>query len=235
VSTWADLRQVVLASTEPEVVTGELRSRLGLGRGFGDPELAAFGLADDTMAIGADTFLEVVSPTSPDHPMATLLARRGGSMGYLLSVQVSDLDACLVRVEQAGVRVTANHELQGWSIVQLHPADMGGSSVELDGVHERGRWFWDILDVDRPATSGVDDIRAVDVAADDPAALLARWSLVFGLDADAAAKTLALGDRIVRFVPKVDRAGIVAVDLHAVDRAATGASFTAGNVLFRLV
>ena len=235
VSAWADLRQVVIATTDPAGVAGTLRSRLGLGRGFGDPELAAFGIGDDTMAVGAHTYLEVVSPLTPDHPMAGLLARRGGSVGYLLSVQVSDIDACLARCEQAGVRVTVRHVVQGWHVAQLHPGDMGGSSVELDGLHERGRWFWDSLDVERSATALVDDVVAVDVACADPVAMLARWALVFGLDADTPASTLSLGGRLVRFVPAVDRKGIVAADLHTVDRSAAGDSFTAGNVEFRLV
>lgn len=232
---WADLRQVVLATNEPAAVAGELRARLGLGRGFGDPELEAFGIGDDTMAVGAHTYLEVVHPLVEEHPIAKWLARRGGSAGYLLSVQVSDVDACLARCEQAGVRVTVRHVVQGWHVAQLHPGDMGGSSVELDGLHERGRWFWDALDIDRPATSLVDDVVAVEVAAEDPAALLARWALVFGLDADTAAGTLSLGGRVVRFVPATDRTGIVGVDLHAVDRAATGDEFIAGNVRFRVL
>ena len=87
-------------------------------------------------------------------------------------------------IEQLGVRVTIRHVVQGFDVAQLHPGDMGGSSVELDGLPERGRWFWDILDVDRPPTSKVDDIVAVDVATPDPDALCSRWAGVFGLDAD---------------------------------------------------
>ena len=234
-SAWADLRQVVLATTDPGAVAGELRSQLGLGRGFGDPELAAFGIADDTMAVGAHTYVEVVSPTTPDHPIATWLARRDGSAGYLLSVQVSDIDACLARCADAGVRDTVRHVVQGWNVAQLHPGDMGGCSVELDGLHERGRWFWDILDVDRPDTSKVDDIVAVEMAAADPDAVLARWATVFGLDADTASSSLSLGGRVVRFAHDADRAGIAAVDLRAVDRADAGTEFAAGNVRFRLV
>lgn len=234
-SAWADLRQVVLATTDPVAVAGVLRAQLGLGRGFGDPELVAFGIADDTMAVGEHTFLEVVSPTTPDHPIAAWLVRRGGSAGYLLSVQVSDVDACLARCERVGVRVTVRHEVQGWHVAQLHPSDMGGSAVELDGLHVRGRWFWDDLDIDRPSSAMVDDVVAVDVAVTDPAATLTRWAEVFGLDADTAASALALGDRQVRFVPALERPGIAAVDLHAVDRGAVGDVFTAGNVRFRLV
>ncbi len=232
---WADLRQVVIATESPQLVASVLRSRLGLGRGFGDPELAAFGIADDTMAVGAHTYLEVVSPTTRDHPIGHWLAKRGGSAGYLLSVQVSDIDACLARCEQLGVRVTIRHVVQGFDVAQLHPSDMGGSSVELDGLPERGRWFWDDLAVDRPATSKVDDILAVDVATPEPDALCARWAGVFGLDTDSGARSLALGSRTVRFVHHETRSGIVATDLHAHDRSLRGSSFTVGNVEIRLV
>lgn len=234
-STWADLRQVVIATTSPDEVAGALRARLGLGRGFGDPELETFGIGDDTMAVGAHTYLEVVHPLVAEHPIATWLAKRGGSAGYLLSVQVSDVEACLARCDEAGVRVTVQHVVQGWRVAQLHPGDMGGSSVELDGLHERGRWFWDALDIDRPATALVDDVVAVEVAAADPVALLARWAHVFGLDADATTGTLLLGGPEVRFVQAVDRTGIVGVDLHAVDGSSAGDEFTVGNVHFRVV
>lgn len=234
-SEWAVLRQVVLATLEPDAVAAELRSRLGLGRGFGDPELETFGIADDTMAVGAETYLEVVSPTTADHPMAAFLERRGGGAGYLLSVQVSDIEACLRRCEQEGVQPTMHHEVQGFHVAQLHPGHMGGSSVELDGLHERGRWFWDILDVDRPSTSKVDDIVAVDVAVDDPALMSARWATIFAADLDRAANSIALGERTVRFVEKVTMRGITAADLRTVDRALAGTTFEAGAVTFRLV
>jgi hypothetical protein len=57
---------------------------------------------------------------------------------------------------------------------------------------------------------------------------------VFGLDADTAANSLGLGARVIRFVPRVDRGGIVAVDLHAVDSTADAIDFDAGNVHFRV-
>jgi hypothetical protein len=232
--TWADLRQVVIATTDPGTVAGTLRERLGLGIGFGDPVLADFGIDDDTMAVGKETFLEVVSPTTSDHPLAALLAKRGGSTGYLLSVQVADIEACLSRCESAGVRVALHHEVQGHHVAQLHPVDMGGSSVELDGLPERGRWFWDDLDVDRPPTSRVDDITAVDVAVDDPAAMADRWSTVFGLAADPHARTLDLGRRVVHFVPRAERPGIVAVSLRTTDPDLAETRFVAGHVEFRL-
>ncbi len=231
---WADLRQVVIATVEPDVVAGALRRELRLGEGFGDPELAAHGIEDDTMAIGTHAFIEVVSPTTPDHPMATWLAGRGGSAGYLLSVQVSDVDRCLDRCRAAGIRVPLTQLVQGHRIAQLHRGDMS-AGLELDGISERGRWFWDDLPVARPSDARVDEVVAVELAVGDPAAVAALWAHVLGLE-PTSPTSVDLGGRAVRFVQSVERKGLVAIDLHAVDRAEDpGTTFSAGGVEIRLV
>jgi hypothetical protein len=232
---WAELRQVIVATTDPVGVAGLLREQLWLGAGFGDPELDAHGIADDTMAVGAHTYLEVVSPTTPDHPMAQWLEARGGTSGYLLSVQVSDVDACLERCRELGVRVPLTQPVQGFRIAQLHRGDMG-FGLEIDGIVPRGRWFWDILDVDRPADARVDDIVAVDVAVKDPVASAARMAAVLGLPGAAGSiDSIDLGGRTVRFVESTDRNGTVAVSLHAVDRAEAGNRFDVAGIDIVLV
>jgi hypothetical protein len=229
---WADLRQVIVATTEPEHVAGLLREQLRLGRGFGDPELDAHGIADDTMAVGAHTYLEVVSPTTPDHPMAQWLGTRGGTSGYLLSVQVSDVEACLERCRALGVRVPLTQPVQGFRVAQLHRGDMG-FGLEIDGIVPRGRWFWDILDVDRPRDARVDDIVGVDVAVKDPAASVASAAAVLGLPSDG--ESIDLGGRTVRFVESDDRNGPVTVSLHAVDRTEAGNRFDVAGIDIVLV
>jgi hypothetical protein len=228
---WADLRQVVIATVEPERVAGQLREQLRLGRGFGDPELDAHGIADDTMAVGTHTYLEVVSPTSADHPMAQWLRARGGTSGYLLSVQVADIDACLQRCAELGVRVPLTQPVQGFTIAQLHRGDMG-FGLEIDGIVPRGRWFWDILDVDRPRDARVDDVVAVD-AVRNPLAAAARTAAVLGLP--AVDDSIDLGGRLVRFVASDERNGPVAVKLHAVDRAEAGNRFDVAGLDIVLV
>jgi len=231
-SSWADLRQVIIATVHPVDVAGQLRTQLRLGRGFGDPELDAHGIADDTMAVGAHTYLEVVSPTTAEHPMAQWLQGRGGTSGYLLSVQVSDIEACLARCRDLGVRVPLTQPVQGFTVAQLHRGDMG-FGLEIDGIVPRGRWFWDILDVDRPQDSRVDDIVAVDVAVKDPAHAAARMAAVVGVPADG--DTVQLAHRVIRFVASEDRNGPVAVSLRAVDRAEAGNRFDAAGLDILLV
>ncbi|HQZ33979.1 MAG TPA: hypothetical protein PK020_06115 [Ilumatobacteraceae bacterium] len=232
-SEWADLRQVVVATTDADGVVTTLREQLALGASFGDPELAAHGIADETFAVGSHAFLEVVSPLTADHPMAAWLAGRGGSAGYLLSVQVSDVDACLERCSADGIRVPLTQFVQGHRIAQLHRGDMR-AGLELDGIAQRGRWFWDALEIDRPTGALVDDVVGVEIAVDDPQAAATRWAYVLGLE-QAVPMEVDLSGRAVRFVPRADVSGIVAVDLRAVDRNAVGSGFTVGGVQIRLV
>lgn len=233
-SAWADLRQVVFASTEPDLVAGTIRRELRLGEGFGDPELASHGIADETMAVGAHTYLEVVSPLTADHPMASWLSFRGGTAGYLLSVQVSDVDACLERCAAAGIRVPLTQPVQGHRVAQLHRGDMS-FGIELDGISERGRWFWDDLPVDRRADARVDEVTAVDIAVAEPAAVAERWAHVMGLD-PAGPTSVDLGGRVIRFVADDEHRGIVGIELHAVDRTSDpGYEFSVAGVSVRLV
>jgi hypothetical protein len=164
--------------------------------------------------------------------MAQWLQARGGTSGYLLSVQVSDIDACLARCRDLGVRVPLTQPVQGFTVAQLHRGDMG-FGLEIDGIVPRGRWFWDILDVDRPADMRVDDIVAVDVAVKDPGSAAERMASVLGLS--SSGDSVMLADRVVRFIASDDCNGPVAVSLHAVDRAEAGNRFDAAGLDIVLV
>src|SRR5689334_19015235 len=237
---WAELRQVGFATLDHASAVRTATDLLALGPGFGDPLLAAMGVADFTAPVGPDTYVEVLAPTTPDHSVARWLRRVGGASGWVLSIQVPSLDGVRERAAAHGVRVAVETEAMGHRIVQLHPLDVG-VLLELDELVPREAWFWDELPGARAAhaarTSKADDILAVDVAVDAasdpgaPAAMARTWAAVIGIDpstpstpprppegtADGA--VLALGRRTVRFVPARDgRTGIVAVDVHATDR-----------------
>jgi hypothetical protein len=228
---WAELRQVGFAALDHAAAVRTATDLLALGPGFGDPLLAAMGLADFTAPVGPDTYLEILAPTTPDHSVARWLRRAGGASGWVLSTQVPSLDGVKERAAEHGVRVAVETEAMGRRIVQLHPLDVG-VLLELDEFLPRGAWFWDELPSARAAhaarTTKADDILAVDVAVDAasdpgaPAAMARTWAAIIGIappvtTADGAA--LAFGHRTIRFVPaRNGRTGIVAVDLHATDR-----------------
>ncbi|GAA4261148.1 VOC family protein [Dactylosporangium darangshiense] len=198
---WALLRQVVLATPDIAADGRLLREHLGLGAGFADPELAAIGMADDTMALAGGSYLELVAPLTPDVSIARWLARRGPG-GYALSVQHGDPLAARDRALKLGVRVVADQLVMGHPIVQFHPAD-AGLLLELDGIAERDAWFWDGMGVDPSPHALVDDVVSVTVPARDPATTVELWAEILGYPA-ASAGSIDLGGRLVHFRPAAE-------------------------------
>jgi hypothetical protein len=240
---WAELRQVGLAALDHQAAVHAATELLELGPGFDDPMLAAWHLVDFTAPIGPDTYLEILAPTTPDHSIARWLGRVGGASGWVLATQVPSLDGVAERAAQHGVRIAVQTQAMGRTIVQLHPLDVG-ALLELDEFLPRGAWFWDDLETNRTAQASrgtkVDNIVAVDVATQDPAAMAATWAAIIGLEPPtqtADGVTIAFSSRTIRFVPPAGgRTGIVAVDLHATDRAhGTGLAGELCNTLIRFV
>jgi len=159
---------------------------------------------------------------------------------------VPSLDGVRERAAERGVRIAVQTQAMGKDIIQLHPLDVG-VLLELDAFLPRDEWFWDNTPAAQAAQASrsakVDDIVAVDIAvgaaAGDPASMAATWAAIIGLEppvptVDGAA--IAFGRRTIRFVPApAGRTGIVAVDLHATDRAVAGRVGELCNTLIRFV
>jgi len=240
---WAELRQVGFAALDHAAAERAATDLLGLGWGFGDPLLAGLNLADFTAPIGPDTYVEVLTPTVPEHSVARWLRRVGGASGWVLATQVPSLDGVTERAAERGVRIAVQTHAMGHDIVQLHPLDVG-VLLELDEFLPRDAWFWDDVEAAQAAyasrSAKVDDIVAVDVAAADPAAMAETWAAIIGLEPPARAAdgaAIAFGSRTIRFVAAAGgRTGIVAVDLHVTDREhGTGRTGELCNTLIRFV
>jgi hypothetical protein len=238
---WAQLRQVVLATANHDADVVAAQKLLGLGPSFADPVLAEWGLADATMPVGPDTYLEFVSPTSSDHPLSRWLQRVGGGGGYVLSTQVPSIEGVRERCAQLGVGIVADTETDGHSILQLHPKQMG-VMLELDEFLPRGEWFWDELPdaVAAHTFVGADivDIRAVEISTPDPVALAERWTDILGLAPaveEGEAIVVSFDGRPIRFVTgEVTR--MTAVDVVAADREnGVGRRATVCQVEFRFI
>ena len=102
---WAELRQVGFAALDHAAAVRTATELLALGPGFGDPLLAELGLADFTAPVGLGTYVEVLAPATPGHPVARWLGKVGGSSGWVLSTQVPSLDGVKERAAEHGVRV----------------------------------------------------------------------------------------------------------------------------------
>ena len=203
---------------------------------YRDPGLAAFGLRHGLYAIG-DHILEVVAPKDEGTTAGRYLDRRGGDGGYMVLVQVDDLEAHRRRLAGTDLRIVYEAEGPGIRGLHLHPVDVGGAILSIDQNDPVEGWGWAGLDWPYHAASTVvDDLVAVEIQADDPAELAARWSLA--LDRPVAADgTIALDDAVIRFVAASDGRGpgLAAADLVAVDRSRAGQSLEICGTRLNLV
>ena len=85
-----------------------------------------------TMRSGSG-WIELISPTDPDGPIARFLAKRGEGLHHV-AYGVSDLAGKLEELEAAGVRLidrTPRVGAHGWRIAFVHPESCGGVLTEL--------------------------------------------------------------------------------------------------------
>lgn len=177
------MRQVVLAARELDPVAAALQQSLGLGEPFADPGVAEFGIDNAVFALG-DCFIEVISPTGPNTAAGRWLDRRGGDGGYMLIVQLDDLDAARARAAGLGVRVVWSVDLPDISGTHLHPADMRGAIVSLDRADPPESWRWGGPEWTGRAGRGAPGrLLGVEVAVADPVATADRWAQVLGVAA----------------------------------------------------
>lgn len=84
--------------------------------------------------VGEGRWLELISPTDAEGPIATFMAKRGQGMHHV-AYQVDDIVAELQRLKTAGVRLidevprAGAHE--GWLIAFIHPESTNGVLTEL--------------------------------------------------------------------------------------------------------
>jgi hypothetical protein len=200
--TWTRLRQVALVAHDLDAVVAELCDTFGLEVAFNDPAVAAFGLRNAVIPIGTQ-FIEVVSPTREGTAGGRQLQRLSGDGGYMVICHTDDHPAVRTRVDGLQVRIAFEGEDHGYRIMQLHPADTGGSFLEIDfqpgGDDPRGPWAPAGVDWQRAVrTEIVDGIGGVTVQSTDPTRVAARWAAIIGTD--VLDGVVALDNATVRFV-----------------------------------
>jgi hypothetical protein len=207
------LRQAVLVAAELEPVADQLREALGLGEPFRDPGVGLFGLENAVFALG-DCFLEIVSPTEPGTAAGRYLERHGGDGGYMVMFDLEDLAGGRQRAKDSGVRTVWEIDLPDISGTHLHPADIGGAIVSIDGSEPYGSWRWGGPDwTGQIGTGGAPGrLAGVTLVVAEPDVTAARWSQVLGVplsddDTIEGDAVLALEDSELRFRPATDGRG----------------------------
>ena len=196
------VRQVVIAVRDLPA-SASSATALGLPFVHEDPGVAAFGAVNSLHAAG-DTFVELLAERERGSAVGRHLSRLGGDGGYMVIVQVDDLDAHLARVEDAGVRVIWQGGVEGIRAAHLHPSDVGSTILSLDEADPPEAWPWCGPDWTGQALEiAGTPIGGVTLTAADPAATAARWAQV--LDAPASGSTVELAGTTIDFVPADDR------------------------------
>jgi hypothetical protein len=223
------LRQICLVARELAPVVDELRKVFSIEPCHVDPGVGKFGLENTLLAVGSN-FIEVVAPVRDDTAAGRFLKRRGGDAGYMVICQVPSRDEqeqVRQRAADNDVRVAYDSDRGDWHIMQLHPADMGASFLEVEWDSEAdptGNWHpaggkdWK----GTVCRDVISDITAAELQSDDPGTLARRWAAVLGLPLQQHGDVLAisLANAQLRFVQARDGRGegLGGIDVRATDR-----------------
>jgi len=225
------LRQIALVAERLQPVLEDLQAVLGIGVCHVDPQVEVFGLENSLLPVGTN-FIEVVAPIRENTAGGRYLKRRGGDGGYMIITQADSLatqESCRARARQMGIRVVWESAHDTGRFMQLHPADTGGSFLEIDWDEKnehQGNWppaggtGWQ----EAVRTDVVSSIMAAQLQSPDPTALARRWSTVLDIpltQGPAGAPQIALNNAAIRFVKARDGRGegLGALDIRAADPA----------------
>ena len=207
------LRQIALVAADLDPVVQSFQTALGLQVAFNDPGVATFGLRNAVMPLG-NQFVEVVAPIRDGTAGGRYLQRRHGDGGYMVILQSNHHAARKARVAELGIRTALQHDGAEYHIMQLHPADTGGSFLEIDeqigGDDMDGPWEPAGPDWQRArSTDIVTGIAAAEIQSPDPQRLAARWSEILErpLEDQGHHFTIDLDNATLRFVEATDGRG----------------------------
>ena len=203
-----------MVAADLDAAEARITDELGVELCFRDPGVATFGLRNALFPIG-DQFLEVVSPTRDGTTAGRQLAKRGGDSGYMVILEVDDLDTMRRRFDERRARIVFEAVTDGIVGLHLHPADVGGAILSVDRADTGGEWPWAGPSWrDHIRTDTVDAVDSVTVAARDPSAMAARWGDVLGQTVVDDAIALADGG-VIRFVATQGSEGVRGFGLRA--------------------
>jgi hypothetical protein len=229
------LRQVALVAAELEPVSEALQDVFGLGEPYDDPGVGEFGLHNVVFPI-ADTYLEVVSPKQEGTTAERYLQRRKGDGGYMALFQTNDIAQEKRRMKDLGVRTVWEADLDDAKAIHLHPRDVGGAIMSLDVMIPVQSWRWAGPGWEaRSKTDVTSRIVGVELQAEDPEALAARWADVLNAKAVKDGRgyriDLDFGTHVHVMPADNDRGdGIAGVDLMTADKDAILANAKARGI-----
>src|ERR1700761_1593446 len=215
------LRQVALVAADLPPVEAGIIEELGVELCYRDPDVGLFGLTNALFPIG-DKVLEVVSPVRAGTSAGRQLDKRKGDGGYMVILQVDDLDEMRRRIETHDVRVVFTAARPDITGIHLHPKDVGAAILSVDQSDQWDDWGWAGPDWRHHiATRVVTDMVGVAMQSEHPATTAIRWAALLGRAVSEIGDEyqVPLEEGVLRFVPLGDDRGdgVCAVDLRAAD------------------
>ena len=224
------IRQLVLLVPDLESALAEAREMFGFERGIRDEaEMAKLGFEHEICSF-ADTFLEICAPLGPEWPHARLVEKRG-PMGYMVDVQVEDLEAVVARAAAIGIAPLFSEPFNDSLISQWHPRALG-TLAEFDQIEPAETWHYADRIFANAATGVATDLVGAEIAVPDPVAMTRTWATLLDVE-PASATSLDLGGSTLRF--SEGTGGFRAIDVAAADPARIGETVRLLGVDFTFV
>jgi hypothetical protein len=219
------VRQIALVASDDLAAAREFIDVLGLSIAYHDPQIGRIKLHNTLLPVGTQ-IIEIVAPLQSGITAERYLARRKGSGGYMVITQTDNHPARRARVDELGIRIVGQFDDDGFTNMQLHPRDTGGSFFEIDyqagGEDPMGPWSPAGPDWQSAIrTELVSAITAAEMQCDDPEKVASRWSEIVEIDrADVdGVPTIPLDNATLRFVGLMDDRGegLAGIDLQCSD------------------
>lgn len=203
------LRQIALVAKDLDAARADIAAVLGLDYAYEDPGVGKYGLHNVVFPVGT-TFLEVVSPMTEGTTAGRLLDKRGGDGGYMVILQAERLAEARERVRAAGARIVDQFDGDGFAFTHIHPRDVGGAVLSIDGMEPPERWEWG-GPVWQKHNGGDRNLAIVgaELQGEAPDRMAARWAEVLGVPAkrDGDLWRIGLGGGTLRFTGLKDERG----------------------------
>lgn len=224
------IRQICLVADKLQPVFEDFSRVFEIENCYSDPQVDFFGLENGLLPIGTD-FIEIVAPIRDNTTAGRYIDRREGNGGYMVLLQTDSEEVqafSLTRAKEMGIRVAFEGTLETYHFVQLHPADTGGSFLQIDWDSQNehnGYWYnaggnrWKEF-VNRDVVSA---IAAVELQAEEPILLAQRWGEILNIPVTNnkhGNPELVLNNGVIRVVMPEDGRGegLGAVDLKVENR-----------------
>ncbi|MDC3090483.1 hypothetical protein OA340_01115 [Paracoccaceae bacterium] len=218
------LRQLVIATSEMDLLADSICDLFELKRTFSDPQLIVFGLENVLIPLG-DTFLELVTPVKENTSAERFLKKRGGDGGYMVIVDSVDLEKERKRLENVEMDIVWHENRKTYGIhgqsLHLHPKQVGGAILSIDNMNPSSSWLWAGPEWEKDISQSlVSHLCGVNISSPYPNNLLFNWEKALGKKRSKGRNSIDLDGSNINFVMNTQSQSehISAFQIHTVNK-----------------